>query len=157
MGQQFPLWHRNRHTHSDTQIEYLVCNRIHRNLKAQTHSHGAYCHQLATRSQTPEKNNNRGPTLMLLKPHMWMSDKCERASQTRLKRVNSGCVFQEEKSWRHLRWDWETSLVRLRPRESLWLDILLGVDKGCLVRTRPALQQWKREGWIRTNEKHTEY
>lgn len=27
--------------------------------------------------------------------------------------------------------------MRLRPRESTWLDTLLAVDKGCLVRTRP--------------------
>lgn len=33
--------------------------------------------------------------------------------------------------------DWETILVRLRPRESTWLDMLLAADSGCLVRTRP--------------------
>lgn len=37
----------------------------------------------------------------------------------------------------YIRCDWETILVRLRPRESTWLDTLLAVDKGCLVRTRP--------------------
>lgn len=46
-GPPFPLWYTNRrtHTHSDTQTEYLVCNRIRRNLKAQKHLHGAYRHR----------------------------------------------------------------------------------------------------------------
>lgn len=34
-----------RQAHSDTRTEYLVCNRIRRNLKAQKHSHGAYSHR----------------------------------------------------------------------------------------------------------------
>lgn len=34
--------------------------------------------------------------------------------------------------------------MRLRPRESTWLDTLLAVDKGCLVRTRPVCMR-KRE------------
>lgn len=29
-------------------------------------------------------------------------------------------------------------MVRLRPRESTWLDMLLAVERGCFVRTRPA-------------------
>lgn len=38
---------------------------------------------------------------------------------------------------RYVRCDWETILVRLRPRESTWLDMLLAVESGCFVRTRP--------------------
>lgn len=41
----------------------------------------------------------------------------------------------------YLRCDWETILVRLRPLESTWLDMLVGVDRGCLVRTRPRFIQ----------------
>lgn len=44
-GSPFPLWYRDRQAHSDTRTEYLVCNRIRRNLKAQKHSHGAYRHR----------------------------------------------------------------------------------------------------------------
>lgn len=51
-GPPFPRLHTNRHTHSDSQTEYLVCNRILRNLKAQKHSHGAYCHHDGNNSLT---------------------------------------------------------------------------------------------------------
>lgn len=44
-GSPFPLWYTDRQAHSDTRTEYLVCNRIRRNLKAQKHSHGAYSHR----------------------------------------------------------------------------------------------------------------
>lgn len=46
----------------------------------------------------------------------------------------------------YVRCDWETILVRLRPRESTWLDMLLAVDSGCLVRTRPAFTGGDRRG-----------
>ena len=46
----------------------------------------------------------------------------------------------------YIRCDWETILVRLRPRESTWLDTLLAVDKGCLVRTRPVCVQSNKYG-----------
>lgn len=46
----------------------------------------------------------------------------------------------------YIRCDWETILVRLRPRESTWLDMLLAVDKGCLVRTRPVCKRREKYG-----------
>lgn len=55
------------------------------------------------------------------------------------------CVFVGRERGRCLRCDWETILVRLRPRESTWLDMLLAVDRGCLVRTRPVLQGKKQQ------------
>lgn len=48
--------------------------------------------------------------------------------------------------WRCLRCDWETILVRLRPRESTWLDTLVAADSGCLVRTRPDGQGERERG-----------
>lgn len=42
--------------------------------------------------------------------------------------------------------------MRLRPRESTWLDmLLLAADSGCLVRTRP---DWQGEREGRRGERH---
>lgn len=135
-GSPFPLWYTERRAHSDsdTQAEYLVCNRIRRNLKAQKHSHGAYRHR-------------EGNTLRLSTIRAWVTTTTPTSSHTTLLlwicvcNLVSGLDNQYVSGWRdigYIRWDWETILVRLRPRESTWLDTLLAVDKGCLVRTRPA-------------------
>lgn len=55
----------------------------------------------------------------------------------------------------YIRCDWETILVRLRPRESTWLDTLLAVDRTCLVRTRPACVQGEK--LLEIHKKNTLY
>lgn len=148
-GPPFPLLHIDRHTHTPTHKQNTWCaigfvgtwrhKNIHRELivtvKATSNQ---------TPQQEPEKLQTHAPTSS--HTHRLFCCVCIYVRGldppecfTHSRGFKSCCVFRREGRCWYVRCDWETILVRLRPLESTWLDMLLAVDKGCLVRTRPVL------------------
>lgn len=160
-GPPSPLWYTKRHTHTHTLTDkYLVCNRIRRNLKAQKHLQGAYCYRHGNKLRNSTIKEWKKPTIPPKKVRQTSSQLSASGLQTQP--GSNPRLFawikkkQKKQKKQDLRWDWETILVRLRPRESTWLETLLAVVKGCLVRTRPGWNKQPQERKTRfTNKSQT--
>lgn len=127
-GTPFPLWYTKRHTQSDTHSQRIP--------GVQSDSSEPEGTKTCTRSLLPplrQEGKKLGSYEHTLQDNL-THESGPRMSHSQL---GSSHVLCQRGGSGYIRCDWETILVRLRPRESTWLETLLAVDRGCLVRTRP--------------------